>query len=86
MRNFFFPIILFLIIVVFFSIITREYLSEKNVKKININRMNIEISIEKKSKNLPILKSDTSDVIEYNNGFNIEKNKPRKFWELIKKK
>jgi len=86
MRNFFFSIILFLIIVVFFSIITREYLSEKNVKKININRMNIEISIEKKSKNLPILKSDTSDVIEYNNGFNIEKNKQRKFWELIKKK
>ena len=81
-----FSIILFLLTIFFFFIITKEYLSEKNIKKINKNRMNIETSIEKKTKNLPVLKNDTSNIIEYNNGFNIEKNKQRKFWELIKRK
>ena len=81
-----FSIILFLLTIVFFFIITKEYLSEKNIKKINKNRMNIETSIEKKTKNLPVLKNDTSNIIEYNNGFNLEKNKQRKFWELIKRK
>ena len=36
--------------------------------------------------NLPIIKSDTQGIIEYNTGYNINKNKnfKRSFWELFK--
>ncbi len=38
------------------------------------------------SSNLPVLKNDTNNVIEFNDGFSSEINndKPRSFWNLLK--
>ena len=68
-----------------FFVIT-EYLSDKNKKLINLNRLNIDQGINEESMNLPILKSDTENVIEFNEGYNQKNNtKPqRKFWKLFK--
>ena len=41
--------------------------------------------LDKKFNNLPIIKNDTNDIIEYTNEIEIFKNKKqRKFWELLK--
>ena len=39
-----------------------------------------------KISNLPILKNDTDNVIEFNEGFSneIKNDKPRSFWNLLK--
>ncbi len=54
----------------------------------NKNRVNIEQVLKKKIKNLQVLKSDTDNVIEFNSSFveEIDKDKKRKFWDLLKSK
>ena len=42
------------------------------------------IHISSKISNLPILKNDTKNVIEFNNGYSNEIEKPRSFWNLLK--
>ena len=39
-------------------------------------------------KNLPILKNDTNNVIQFNDGYSneIQNDKPRNFWNLLKSK
>ena len=80
--NFFF----FGFIILFFLSIFKYYSSNKNIKSININRSNIEAIIRAKSSNLPVLKDDTSNVIEFNSSYSdeIKDNKPRSFWNLFK--
>ena len=48
----------------------------------------IEESVKNKTSNLPFLKSDTNNVIEFNDSFaeEIKNDKPRSFWELLKVK
>jgi len=59
-------------------------MSEKNIKIINQNRSNIKNIVNSNIKNLPLLKNDTNDVIEFNNGFNELKKKSNKnFWNLL---
>tara|TARA_B100000959_G_C14439073_1_gene401918 strand:- start:150 stop:413 length:264 start_codon:yes stop_codon:yes gene_type:complete len=80
--------LLFLIIVVlFFFNIYNYYSSNKNIKDINTNRSNIEDIIKTKIINLPILKNDTNDVIEFNSSFSeqLKDDKPRSFWNLLKR-
>ena len=74
--------------ILFFFYIFNYYLSNKNIKNITYNRLNIEELLKQKSINLPILTNDTKDVIEFNSGFldDIEKSEPRKFWNLLKSK
>ena len=51
------------------------YISNNNREKINFNRTNI-----------PLLKNDTDNVIEFNSGYNDKDNKvKRNFWNLFKK-
>tara|TARA_Y100000741_G_scaffold360510_1_gene342860 strand:+ start:957 stop:1223 length:267 start_codon:yes stop_codon:yes gene_type:complete len=73
-------------ICLFIFFVITEYLSDKNKKLINLNRLNIDQGINEESMNLPILKSDTENVIEFNEGYNQKNNtKPqRKFWKLFK--
>ena len=75
-----------LITLLFLIFVFKHYLSNKNIKKININRSNIENIVKSKISNLPILKNDTKNVIEFNSGYQeeIKQNKPRNFWQLLK--
>ena len=77
---------LFLCCISFFIIIYKYYFSIQNITNVTNNRTNIETNLKDKSVNLPILKNDTNNVIEFNSGFNEEINetKPRNFWNLLK--
>ena len=72
-------------ICLFIYFVITEYLSDKNKKLINLNRLNINKGINEESMNIPVLKSDTDNVIEFNTGYNQNnKTKPqRKFWKLF---
>ena len=70
----------------FFFSIYSFYSSNKNLESKEFNRNNIDKIINQKISNLPILKNDTNDVIEFNDGFSneIKNDKPRSFWNLLK--
>ena len=79
--------ILFLIlIIIFFGSIFKYYSSNKNIKNKEFNLNNIDQILNDKISNLPILKNDTDNVIEFNDGFSneIKNDKPRSFWNLLK--
>ncbi len=74
------------LILTFFYTIINKYMSEENKKKIVLNRLNLMKNIETKIENLPILKNDTENIIEYNNDYNFDNSiKKRSFWDLIKR-
>ena len=82
----FFSVILFLFTSFFILFVISTYVSEKNQKKINLNRQNVHLKIKESLINLPFLKNDTQDVIEFNSGYRNENNKKkRNFWNLFKK-
>ena len=72
-----------LIIFIFIFFIGRYYFSDQNKKNIyrSINKM--DQNIEKFSKNLHILKSDTENIIEYVENDKNKKKKKYYFWELL---
>jgi hypothetical protein len=79
----------FLIIVaIFFFNIFAYYSSNKNIKKINLNRYNIDKILQNKISNLPVLINDTNNVIEFNSRVTeqIKNNDTRSFWNLLKSK
>ena len=74
----------FLIIISFLLLTNFYYFSDKNVEKINENRVNLSSKISKSLDELPFLINDTKDIIEYlNNDTNLEKIKKRSFWDLL---
>ena len=75
-----------ILILIFFFNIYSFYSSNKNLESKEFNRSNINQIINTKISNLPILKNDTYEVIEFNNGFSneIKNDKPRSFWNLLK--
>ena len=81
-----FNIFLGVLILIFFFNIYSFYSSNKNLETKEFNRRNINQIINTKISNLPILKNDTDDVIEFNDGFSneIKNDKPRSFWNLLK--
>ena len=82
-----FNIIMFLLIIIFILSIYNYYSSSKNVDAKNYNRKNIDRILKEKIFDLPVLKNDTNNVIEFNNSLkdDIEENKKRSFWDLLKK-
>ena len=82
----FLNLISFLIFILFFFYIFNHYISDKNILKKNTKRSNIENLINNNISNLPVLKNDTNDVIEFNSSFSdeLKDNKSRKFWDLLK--
>ena len=82
-----FNIIMFLLIIIFILSIYNYYSSNKNIDAKNYNRKNIDQILKEKIIDLPILKNDTNNVIEFNNSFKdeIKENKKRNFWDLLKK-
>ena len=73
-------------IISFFLITYNYYSSNKNIESKEYNRKNINEIINTRISNLPILKNDTNNVIEFNDGFfnKINNNKSRSFWDLLK--
>jgi len=79
-------IVIILLIFSFFTITYKYYSSKKNLEIKDYNRNNIDAIISSKISNLPVLKDDTNNVIEFNDGFSneIQNDKPRSFWKLLK--
>ena len=82
-----FNIVMFLLIIIFILSIYNYYSSNKNIDAKNYNRKNIDQILREKIIDLPVLKNDTDNVIEFNNSLKdgIEENKRRSFWDLLKK-
>ena len=79
--------LLMVFIIIFFSFnVFKNYTSINNIKKINLKRDNIEITLREKIENLPILSNNTEGIIEFNSGFEdeIKDSEPRSFWQLLK--
>ena len=75
-----------ILVIIFFGSTFKYYSSNKNIKNKEFNRNNIDQILNDKISNLPILKNDTDNVIEFNDGFSneINDNKSRSFWNLLK--
>ena len=78
--------LLFFIIFMFLTV--RFYFSEQNIRAINETRSFYSVNLNESAQNVPILKNDTENVIEYKNNVKIKEKKKKypKFWDLIKKK
>ena len=69
--------------VIFF--VTKFYLSENNIERSNRVILQHQKELDNKFSDLPIIKSDTSDIIEHTNEVEIFlSKKPRFFMDLIK--
>ena len=81
-------ILMVLLILFFVYNIFKFYSSSKNLNNTSFNRSNIDEILKKKIKDLPILDNDTNNVIEFNNSLDndINDNKKRNFWDLLKNK
>lgn len=79
-------ILLIFLVIIFYGSTYKYYSSKKNIKTKEFNRNNIDEILNNKISNLPILKNDTNNVIEFNDGFSneIQNDKPRSFWNLLK--
>ena len=82
----FLSIFFLILIIIFFGSTYKYYSSNINIKNKEFNRNNIDQILNDKISNLPILKNDTDNVIEFNDGFSneIKNDKPRSFWNLLK--
>ena len=80
-------IIILTLIFLFIFNVYNYYSSNKNINIKEFNRINIEKILEKKIINLPVLINDTNNVIKFNNSIEneINDNKKRSFWNLLRK-
>ena len=79
-----FSLLLFFI----FTILTITfYFSDENVRKTNKFRSLYSLDLNKIINNLPLLKNDTNDIIQYKNDVEIYKKKKKNyiFWDLLEK-
>lgn len=77
----------FYLLTIFFSIFfsIKFYLSENNIKRSNKVILQHQNELDTKFSDLPIIKNDTNDIIEYTKEIEEFKNKKqRKFWDLLK--
>ena len=75
------------LLTIFFSIffVIKFYLSENNARWTNKVILQYQNELNKEFNNLPIIKDNTNDIIEYTNEIEKFKNKKqRKFWDLLK--
>ena len=76
--------LIFIAIITLFLFFTgKYYFSNKNIKNSYRSYKNIDQKIIDYSKNLPLLKNDTENVIEYVNQTNKKKKKKFNFWKLL---
>ena len=75
------------LLTIFFSIffVIKFYISENNIKRSYKIISQYQNELDKQFSNLPIIKDDTNDIIEYTNEIEEFKNKKkRRFWDLLK--
>ncbi len=78
-------VVYLLTIFFFIFFVIKFYLSENNIKWSNKVILQYQNILDKKFINLPIIKDDTNDIIEYTSEIEDFKNKKqRKFWDLLK--
>ena len=78
-------VVYLLTIFFFIFFVVKFYLSENNIKWSNKVILQYQNKLDKKFINLPIIKDDTNDIIEYTSEIEDFKNKKqRKFWDLLK--
>ena len=76
---------LYILVILFFSyFIIKYYFSDDNEKNYYLNMKNIDELINKKTKKLKVLDSNTDKIIEYSDIVNDDKSKNFYFWELLK--
>ena len=75
----------FIFIILLLTYVIIVYFSEEFSLKINQNRCNYYKNIETRVLEIPLLKNDTDNVINFNLQNNVEKKiKKRYFWNLLK--
>ena len=72
-----------LVIFLFIFFISKYYFSDQNKKKSYRSLKSIDQNIEKHLTNLPILKSDTEDIIDYVENKTDQNKKTYHFWKLL---
>ena len=72
---------------IFIILTTRFYFSDQNIRETNKLRSFYSAKLNSNTQNIPLLKNDTSNVIEYIDDIEIYKKKKKKykFWDLIDK-
>ena len=76
--------LIFIVIIALFIFFTgKYYFSNENIKNSYRSYKNIDQKIKDYSKNLPLLKSDTENVIEYVKQTDKKKKKKFNFWKLL---
>ena len=76
--------LIFIVIIALFIFFTgKYYFSNENIKNSYRSYKNIDQKIKDYSKNLPLLKNDTENVIEYVKQTDKKKKKKFNFWKLL---
>ena len=76
--------LIFIVIILLFLFFTgKYYFSDENIKKSYRSQKNIDEKIKNYAKNLPILKNDTINIIEYVKQSDKKKKKKFNFWKLL---
>ena len=78
-------LIMFLFVIFFIFTISKYYFSNKNINLKKNNRSNIDQILKNKIIDLPVLLSDTNDIIIFNDSLRENENfeKKRNFWDLF---
>ena len=76
--------LIFMVIISLFIFFTGNYyFSDENIKNSYRSYKNIDEKVKIYSKNLPLLKNDTENIIEYVNQTKKKKKKKFNFWKLL---
>jgi len=76
--------LIFIVIIFLFLFFTgKYYFSDENIKNSYRSYKNIDEKVKIYSKNLPLLKNDTENIIEYVKQTDKEKKKKFNFWKLL---
>ena len=73
---------------IFLILTTRFYFSDQNIRETNKSRSFYSVELNNNTLNLPLLKNNTKNIIEYSNDIEVYKKNKKKytFWDLIRKK
>ena len=76
--------LMFIVVITLFLFFTgKYYFSNENIKNSYRSYKNIDQKIKDYSKNLPLLKNDTENIIEYVKQTDKKKKKKFNFWKLL---